>query len=83
MRALVADGAGGAVLKDVPEPPADPGDVVVEVHATSLNRGELNRLKAAAQGWRPGWDFAGVVVRAAEEGPAVGARVVGVAEGQA
>jgi NADPH:quinone reductase len=83
VRALVADGAGGAVLKDVPEPPADPGDVVVEVHATSLNRGELNRLKAAAQGWRPGWDFAGVVVRAAEEGPALGARVVGVAEGQA
>jgi NADPH:quinone reductase len=83
VRALVADGAGGAVLKDVPEPSADPGDAVVEVHATSLNRGELNRLKAAAQGWRPGWDFAGVVVRAAGGGPEVGARVVGVAEGQA
>jgi NADPH:quinone reductase-like Zn-dependent oxidoreductase len=83
VRALVADGAGGAVLKEVPEPSAGPGDAIVEVHATSLNRGELNRLKAAAQGWRPGWDFAGVVVQAAGGGPAVGARVVGVVEGQA
>jgi NADPH:quinone reductase-like Zn-dependent oxidoreductase len=83
VRAIVADGAGGAVLKEVPEPSAGPGDAIVEVHATSLNRGELNRLKAAAQGWRPGWDFAGVVVQAAGGGPAVGARVVGVVEGQA
>jgi NADPH:quinone reductase-like Zn-dependent oxidoreductase len=83
VRALLADGAGGAVPKDVPEPSGRPGDAIVEVHASSLNRGELNRLKAAAEGWRPGWDFAGIVVSAGDGGPAVGARVVGVVEGQA
>jgi NADPH:quinone reductase-like Zn-dependent oxidoreductase len=45
-----------------------------------LNRGEINRaLTSAASGWRPGWDLAGVVERAAANGsgPAAGTKVVG------
>jgi NADPH2:quinone reductase len=40
-------------------------------------------LKRAAAGWRPGWDFAGVVVQPASGGPAAGARVVGILHGEA
>ena len=83
MRALVADGAGGARIEDFPEPNPAAGEAVVEVHATSLNRGELWRLKRAAAGWRPGWDFAGLVVQPAEGGPPAGARVVGILHGEA
>jgi NADPH:quinone reductase len=62
---------------DPPQPARD--EAVVEVRAISLNRGELNRIAAAADGWRPGWDIGGVVKQAAStDGPPAGARVVGV-----
>jgi NADPH:quinone reductase len=62
MRALVATGDAGLVdLVRVPAPSPRPGEVLVDVRAFSVNRGELHRLAAAAPGWRPGWDFAGVV----------------------
>jgi NADPH:quinone reductase len=52
---------------------------VVRVRAISLNRGETNRAQRAPAGWRPGWDFAGVVEQSsAEGGPKVGERVVGM-----
>jgi len=37
----------------------------VRVRAISLNRGEVRRSTMAAAGWRPGWDLAGHVERAA------------------
>lgn len=87
MRALVAapNRDDKVELREVPEPAAGRHEAVVEVHAISLNRGELTRLAVAQDGWRPGWDIAGVVLRAAEEGsgPAVGARVVGLLTGGA
>lgn len=52
----------------------------MQVDSISLNRGEIvAALKRAQDGWKPGWDFAGTVVRAAADGtgPAVGARVAG------
>lgn len=62
MRALVATGNAGLVdLVRVPAPSPRPGEVLVDVRAVSVNRGELHRLATAAPGWRPGWDFAGVV----------------------
>jgi NADPH2:quinone reductase len=69
-------------LREVSEPEPAAGEALIDVHATSLNRGELALLAARSDGWRPGQDIAGVVVRAAAsgEGPPTGARVVGLVE---
>jgi NADPH:quinone reductase-like Zn-dependent oxidoreductase len=73
------DAPGRLVIRPVPEPTADRDEALVRVVAISLNRGEVRRAGMAAAGWRPGWDLAGVVERAASDGsgPAVGTRVVG------
>lgn len=62
------------------EPEPLPFEAVVQVAAISLNLGEVRRAKAAADGWRPGWDVAGVVSAAAGDGsgPPAGTRVVGM-----
>ena len=71
---------GRLVIRPVPDPVPGRAEAVVRVRAISLNRGEVRRSGMAAAGWRPGWDFAGVVERAAADGtgPSVGARVVGL-----
>lgn len=82
MRALVA--APGqeenVELREVPEPAPRSGELLMEVRAISLNRGELNRLATADDGWRPGWDVAGTVLEPASDGsgPAKGARILGL-----
>ena len=80
MRALVADSSapGRIAMRDVPEPVPAPDEVLVEVRAFSINRGELRMLGTAADGWRPGWDFAGILQSDVEHGPRAGARVVGI-----
>jgi NADPH2:quinone reductase len=84
MRALVADRSApsGVSLAEAPEPQPAPDEVLVEVHAVSLNRGELRRLETRPEGTIPGWDVAGVVRRTAPECPPEGARVVGLARGE-
>jgi NADPH2:quinone reductase len=81
-RAVVVDpqAPGRLVIRDVPEPVPDRGEAIVRVKAISLNRGEVRRSTQAAPGWRPGWDLAGVVDRAAADGsgPRAGDRVVGL-----
>jgi NADPH:quinone reductase len=81
-RAVVVDpeAPGRLVIRPVPEPVPDRGEAVVRVRAISLNRGEIRRAGMAAAGWRPGWDLAGAVERAATDGsgPRLGARVVGM-----
>jgi NADPH2:quinone reductase len=81
-RAVVVDpeAPGRLVLRPVPEPVPDRGEAVVRLKALSLNRGEVRRAGMAAAGWRPGWDLAGTVERAAADGsgPRAGARVVGL-----
>lgn len=82
-RAVVVDSRakGKLALRAVALAPAGPGDVTVRVSAISLNRGEVRRAVGMAEdGWRPGWDFAGVVEAAAAQGggPAAGTRVVGI-----
>src|SRR5712692_8577122 len=71
---------GRLVIRPVADPVPDRGEAVVRVRAVSLNRGEVRRSGTAAAGWRPGWDLAGEVERAAVDGsgPRVGARVVGL-----
>ncbi len=81
-RAVVVDpeAPGRLVIRAVPDPVPDRGEAVVRVKALSLNRGEVRRASMAAAGWRPGWDLAGTVERAATDGsgPRAGARVVGL-----
>lgn len=79
MKALVATGDERLVdVSEVVAPVRGPDELLVEVKATSVNRGELSRLIAARRGWRPGWDFAGVV-RVSEAGqPPPGAPVFGM-----
>src|SRR5882724_551133 len=83
IRAIVVDpGAPGKLaIKPVELRYPDRDEVVVRVTAISLNRGETRRaLTVAEPGWRPGWDFAGVVETAAADrsGPKPGTRVVGL-----
>ncbi len=81
-RAVVVDleAPGRLVIRPVGEPVPDRGEAVVRVRALSLNRGEVRRSGMAPAGWRPGWDLAGEVERAAADGsgPRVGTRVVGL-----
>ncbi|MGZ4152680.1 MAG: zinc-binding dehydrogenase [Actinomycetota bacterium] len=87
MRALVAAPSSASLveLRDVPDPEPDERQALIEVRAVSLNRGECVALRTAEDGWRPGWDLAGVVVRRAADGsgPREGARVVGWVNGGA
>ena len=80
-RAVVVDpqAPGRLVIRPVAEPVPDRGEAIVRVRALSLNRGEVRRSTMAPAGWRPGWDLAGVIERAAanDSGPRAGARVVG------
>jgi NADPH:quinone reductase-like Zn-dependent oxidoreductase len=82
IRAVVVDpeAPGRLALRPVSDPVPDRVEVVVRVKAISLNRGEVRRAGMAAPGWRPGWDLAGTVERAAADGsgPRAGARVVGL-----
>ena len=74
---------GGIMLREVDEPRLAPGVALVEVRASSLNRGECSALRTAQDGWRPGWDVAGVITEAAPDGssPPNGTRVVGWVNG--
>src|SRR5436189_1033240 len=83
IRAVVVDAAapGRLAIKPVELRDPDRDEVGVRVAAVSLNRGETRRaLQVAEPGWRPGWDFAGVVETAAADGsgPGPGTRVVGI-----
>ncbi len=57
----------------------------MQVAAISLNLGEVRRVTMAEVGWRPGWDFAGVVEQPAADGtgPRKGTRVVGMLDAAA
>ncbi|MFB6478771.1 MULTISPECIES: zinc-binding dehydrogenase [Streptomyces] len=67
----------GPDLRIVALPEPAPDQALVSVAAFSVNRGELNLFRRRAEGWRPGQDLAGTVVRAAADGsgPAAGTRI--------
>lgn len=71
-------GTAPVAIKEVPEPEQKANEALVAVHRFSLNRGEMRLFQVRHEGWRPGQDIAGVVVRQAADGsgPAAGTRVV-------
>lgn len=76
MRAMVPDGAGSVLVADVSDPVPGDDQVLVQVEAFSINRGETFLLDRPVPGWRPGKDVAGTVVVGAGSVRA-GQRVVG------
>jgi NADPH:quinone reductase len=81
MRTVIVDpeAVGRFSVAEVEEPSPMPSEALVRVAAISLNRGEVRRAEASEAGFRPGWDLAGTVERAAADGsgPPEGSRVVG------
>ncbi|MEC0167261.1 zinc-binding dehydrogenase [Paenibacillus graminis] len=82
IRAIVSDpnSPSNLTIQEVAPPHAQPWESIVEVHAISLNRGEIKDAVDQRTSSRLGWDFAGVVAESAETGtgPKAGARVVGL-----
>jgi putative PIG3 family NAD(P)H quinone oxidoreductase len=94
MRAVVITRPGGPEVlaaADVPEPVLTPGDLLVRVHATALNRADLLQRRGFypapgdAPQEVPGLEYAGVVeaVGDAVQGWSVGDRVMGLVGGGA
>jgi NADPH:quinone reductase len=65
-------------LRQTPEPAPGRHEALVAVQAFSLNRGELRSFRNAEEGWIPGQDISGIVLRQAADGsgPPAGARIV-------
>ncbi|MGW0805149.1 zinc-binding dehydrogenase [Nonomuraea sp. NPDC002799] len=80
MRALIVDPGAPASLRlgTAPDPRPAPHQLVLDVRHLSLNRGEVAFAGQRPPGTVHGYDAAGVVARAAEDGtgPAAGTRVV-------
>ncbi|MEV0228190.1 zinc-binding dehydrogenase [Nonomuraea sp. NPDC050786] len=83
MRALVSGPGGEGRFAEVREPVPGPGQALVEIHHASVNFSDLRHMARLPQGTVLGYDAAGVVVRAAEDGtgPGVGARVAAFGAG--
>jgi NADPH2:quinone reductase len=83
MRGFITDPSAPGGLRfaeDLPEREPEANELLLEVRAFSVNRGELASLQRNPDGWRPGQDVAGVVLAQAADGsgPRKGARVVGI-----
>ena len=79
MRALVTLSMD---LREVPEPAPARNEALVAVQAFSLNRGELRSIVNNGEGWIPGQDIAGTILRQAADGsgPPTGTRVVALTD---
>jgi NADPH:quinone reductase len=75
-------GSEPVAIRDVPEPEPRPNEALVAVHAFSLNRGELRLFQVRPEGWRPGQDIAGIVLKEAADGsgPNTGTPVVALCD---
>jgi len=77
MKAVVSTPGGErwAELREIPTPEPGPDELLVQVHAAGINRGELTLIQIR-EDFRPGQEIAGVVA----DGPRQGERVVGLAD---
>jgi NADPH:quinone reductase len=68
MRALVADPTASPALSlaDVPEPSPGPGQLLLDMEAASVNRGEIRSAGKQPPGTVIGWDVAGTVAAVGE-----------------
>jgi NADPH:quinone reductase-like Zn-dependent oxidoreductase len=85
MRGLVTDSKARGGLRmadDLPEPEPAGNELLLAVRAFSINAGEGPLIEQRPDGWRPGQDTSGVVVREAADGsgPPAGSRVVAYPE---
>lgn len=84
MLALVNTPRGSAPLelRTIADPTPRDDEALVEVHAFSLNRGELASFARNMEGWVPGQDVAGIVLRQSGDrrGPPAGTRVVALVD---
>ena len=75
-------------VKTIADPVPRAHEALVRVAASSVNQGEVRAIHSqphwqltspGEEGWCPGWDFAGIIERPAEDGsgPAAGTRIVG------
>lgn len=80
MRAMIVDSntTGRIRLGEAPEPEPRPNQALVQVQHISLNYGDLNGARSRPDGFVPGWDASGVILRPAdvEGSPPAGTRVV-------
>ncbi|HEY3563297.1 MAG TPA: nuclear transport factor 2 family protein [Kribbella sp.] len=76
MRAFLPTGPNAIALAEVEEVRPGPDEVLIEVAAYSLNRGETFQVENPPADWRPGKDVAGRVLASVDGGPAIGCRVV-------
>jgi NADPH:quinone reductase-like Zn-dependent oxidoreductase len=85
MRALVADPTASPPLSlaDVPEPAPGPGELLLDMEAASVNRGEIRTAAKQPPGTVIGWDVAGTVAALGEGVTTfdVGERVVTLSPG--
>lgn len=87
VRALVVDPSASTAVRlaEVPDPVAEPGQVLVDVSHASLNYGDLNDARSGRvpEGAVLGSDAVGVVVEAAADGtgPEAGTQVVAMTPG--
>jgi NADPH:quinone reductase len=85
MRALVADPAASPPLSlaDLPEPAPGPGELLLDMEAASVNRGEIRMAGKQPPGTVIGWDVAGTVAALGEGVTTfdVGERVVTLSPG--
>jgi NADPH2:quinone reductase len=68
MRALVADPSASPALShaEVPDPSPGPGQLLVDMEAASVNRGEIRTAAKQPPGTVIGWDVAGTVAARGE-----------------
>ncbi|EGX55713.1 oxidoreductase [Streptomyces zinciresistens K42] len=79
MRALTTTKDGSVEFAEVPEPHRTAGELLVQVSASTVSRGDLHSIRFSPPGRVVGLDVVGVVAERAADGsgPMAGARVMG------